>query len=227
VGGATALQTDFSHVLASKLPLFVAVVVLLAFLLLMAVFRSLLIPLVASVMNLLSVGAALGIMNAVFSWGWGHSLFGISGTAPVEVFVPVLMFSILFGLSMDYEVFLVSRMHEQWLLSQDNDAAVTLGQAETGRVITAAAAIMILVFGSFILGGSIVIKQFGIGLAGAILIDAFIVRTVLVPSLMHLIGRANWWLPSWLDRIIPQLNVEAADITEPVLADRVTVSTSP
>ncbi len=215
VGGATAIQTDFSHVLSSKLPLFVAVVVLLAFLLLMAVFRSLLIPLVASIMNLLSVGAALGIMNAVFSWGWGHSLFGISGTAPVEVFVPVLMFSILFGLSMDYEVFLVSRMHEQWILRRDNRVAVTLGQAETGRVITAAAAIMILVFASFVLGGNIVIKQFGIGLAGAIIIDAFIVRTVLVPSLMHLIGKANWWLPGWLDRVVPHLSVEAGDISEP------------
>ena len=222
VGGATAIQTDFSHILSSKLPLFVAVVVLLAFLLLMAVFRSLLIPLVASIMNLLSVGAALGILNAVFSWGWGHSLFGISGTAPVEVFVPVLMFSILFGLSMDYEVFLVSRMHEEWLLRGDNRDAVTLGQAETGRVITAAAAIMILVFASFVLGGSIVIKQFGIGLASAIVIDAFIIRTVLVPSLMHLIGASNWWLPGWLDRVIPHMNVEASDISEPVLAHHLT-----
>ncbi len=220
VGGATAIQTDFSHILSSKLPFFVAVVVLLAFLLLMAVFRSLLIPLVASIMNLLSVGAALGILNAVFSWGWGHSLFGVSGTAPVEVFVPVLMFSILFGLSMDYEVFLVSRMHEEWLLKADNRQAVTLGQAETGRVITAAAAIMILVFASFVLGGSIVIKQFGIGLASAIVIDAFIIRTVLVPSLMHLIGASNWWLPGWLDRVIPHVNVEASDISEPVLADQ-------
>ena len=218
VGGPTAIQTDFSHILSSKLPLFVAVVVILAFLLLMAVFRSLVIPLVASVMNLLSVGAALGIMNAVFSWGWGHSLFGISGTAPVEVFVPVLMFSILFGLSMDYEVFLVSRMHEQWLVGHDNRAAVTFGQAETGRVITAAAAIMILVFASFVFGGSIVIKQFGIGLAGAIVIDAFIVRTVLVPSLMHLLGKANWWLPGWLDRAVPHLSVEAGDIPEPALS---------
>jgi len=228
VGGATAIQTDFSHVLSSKLPLFVAVVVLLAFLLLMAVFRSLLIPFVASIMNLLSVGAALGILNAVFSWGWGRSLFGISGTAPVAVFVPVLMFSILFGLSMDYEVFLVSRMHEEWLLKADNRQAVTLGQAETGRVITAAAAIMILVFASFVLGGSIVIKQFGIGLASAIIVDAFIVRTVLVPSLMHLIGKSNWWLPKWLDRVIPHISVEAGDISEPVPVDRVpTRSTHP
>jgi RND superfamily putative drug exporter len=216
VGGATALQTDFAHVLSAKLPLFVGVVVLLGFLLLMAVFRSLLVPLVASVMNLLSVGAALGIMNVVFEWGWGHSLFALSGTAPVEVFVPVLMISILFGLSMDYEVFLVSRMHEEWLRLRDNRLAVTLGQAETGRVITAAAAIMILIFASFALEDNIIIKQFGIGLAGAIIIDAFIVRTVLVPALMHLFGKANWWLPGWLDRIVPQLHVDAEDIPEQV-----------
>ena len=210
VGGATAIETDFAHVLSSKLILFIAVVVLLGFLLLMAVFRSLLVPLVASVMNLLSVGAALGIMNAVFEWGWGHSLFRISSEAPVEVFVPVLLISILFGLSMDYEVFLVSRIHEEWVDKRDNDEAVTLGQAATGRVITAAASIMILVFASFALGDSVVIKQFGIGLAAAILIDAFIVRTVLVPALMHMFGRANWWLPAWLDRAMPHLNVEGA-----------------
>jgi RND superfamily putative drug exporter len=215
VGGATATQHDFAHVLSSKLPLFIAVVVVLAFLLLMAVFRSLLIPAVASVMNLLSVGAALGIMNAVFNWGWGTSLIGIKGDNPVEVFIPVLLFSILFGLSMDYEVFLVSRIQEEWLLKRDNGDAVMTGQAETGRVITAAASIMILVFASFVLGGSIIIKQFGIGLAGAIIIDAFIVRTVLVPALMHLSGRTNWWLPGWLDRIIPRLNVEAAGTVAP------------
>lgn len=209
VGGVTATQNDFAHVLSSKLPLFIAVVVVLAFLLLMAVFRSLLIPIVASIMNLLSVAAALGIMNAVFEWGWGTSLLGIAGDNPVEVFIPVLLFSILFGLSMDYEVFLVSRINEEWLLTRDNGDAVMLGQAETGRVITAAASIMILVFASFLLGGSIIIQQFGIGLAGAIIVDAFIVRTVLVPALMHLIGRANWWLPGWLDRILPRLNVEA------------------
>jgi RND superfamily putative drug exporter len=174
-------------------------------------------------MNLLSVGSALGIMNVVFEWGWGHSLFGISGTAPVEVFIPVLLISILFGLSMDYEVFLVSRMHEEWLSKRDNRLAVTLGQAETGRVITAAAAIMILIFVSFALEDSIIIKQFGIGLAGAIVIDAFIIRTVLVPSLMHLIGKANWWLPHWLDRIVPHLNVEARDIPAPPIAETVLV----
>jgi RND superfamily putative drug exporter len=223
VGGSTAIQADFAHVLSSKLPLFIAVVVILAFLLLMMVFRSLLIPVVASIMNLLSVGAALGIMNAFFEWGWGDSLLGLSGKSPVEVFIPVLLFSILFGLSMDYEVFLVSRIHEEWLLTKDNSTAVTLGQAETGRVITAAATIMILVFASFLLGGSIIIEQFGVGLAGAIIIDAFIVRTILVPTLMHLIGKANWWLPGWLDRILPQLNVEAADVQPEVKGDKVPV----
>jgi RND superfamily putative drug exporter len=216
VGGATAGVDDFSAVLSSKLALFIAVVVVVAFLLLMLVFRSLLIPAVASVMNLLSVGAALGIMNAVFEWGWGHSLLGISRTGPVEVFIPVIMFSVLFGLSMDYEVFLVSRMQEEWVVSHDNRLAVTKGQTETGRVITAAALIMILVFLSFLLGGNIIIQQFGIGLAGAIIIDAFIVRTVLVPSLMHMMGNANWWLPRWLDRALPHVNIEVREAQNPV-----------
>jgi RND superfamily putative drug exporter len=211
VGGTTALQSDFAHSLASKLLLFIGVVVLLGFILLMAVFRSLLIPLIASVMNLLSVGAALGIMNAVFEWGYGDSLFRIAAKAPVQVFLPVMLVSILFGLSMDYEVFLVSRMREEWVHRRQSGDAVTVGQAATGRVITAAASIMILVFASFALGDNVVIKQFGIGLAGAILIDAFIIRTVLVPSLMHLFGDANWWLPGWLDRIIPHLNVEGVE----------------
>ena len=216
VGGATAIQTDFAAVLSSKLIFFLFVIVLLGFLLLMAVFRSLLVPLVASIMNFLSVGAALGIMNAVFEWGWGDSLFRVSSEAPVEVFVPVILISILFGLSMDYEVFLVSRMREEWVDKRDNNAAVTLGQAATGRVITAAASIMILIFASFALGDSVIIKQFGIGLAGAIFVDAFIVRTVLVPALMHMSGKANWWLPGWLDRALPHLNVEGAAV--PVLA---------
>jgi putative drug exporter of the RND superfamily len=215
VGGATAAGDDFSAVLASKLPLFIGVVVVVAFILLMIVFRSLLIPAVASVMNLLSVGAALGVMNAVFEWGWGSSIIGISRTGPVEVFIPVIMFSVLFGLSMDYEVFLVSRMREEWAISHDNRLAITKGQTETGRVITAAALIMILVFLSFLLGGNIIIQQFGIGLAGAIVIDAFIIRTVLVPSLMHLSGTANWWLPGWLDRALPHVNVEARDSAAP------------
>ncbi len=211
IGGATAIQVDFSAALAARLPGFVAVVVILAFLLLMLVFRSLVIPLMASVMNLLSVGAALGVTNAVFGWGWGSSILGIGGTAPVEVFLPVIMFSVLFGLSMDYEVFLVSRMREQWLRTGDNRVAVTNGQAVTGRVITAAGSVMILVFLSFLLVDNITIQQFGVGLAAAIIVDAFVVRTVLVPALMHLLGRANWWLPEWLERRLPHLAVDVSD----------------
>jgi RND superfamily putative drug exporter len=148
-------------------------------------------------------------MNAVFGWGWGSSILGISGAAPVEVFLPVIMFSVLFGLSMDYEVFLVSRIHQQWVRTGDNRTAVTTGQAMTGRVITAAASIMILVFLSFLLNDNIIIQQFGIGLAAAVIIDAFVVRTILVPALMHLLGRANWWLPGWLDRWLPTLHIES------------------
>jgi RND superfamily putative drug exporter len=208
VGGVTAIFEDFSTVLAGKLPLFIGVVVLLAFLLLAAVFRSLLVPLTASVMNLLAAGAAFGVLVAVFQWGWLGNLVGIGKTGPIEAFLPVMMFAILFGLSMDYEVFLVSRIHEEWLMRRDNRAAVTLGQAETGQVITAAAAIMVLVFASFVFGGQRIIKEFGIGLAAAVLLDAMVVRTVLVPAIMHLFGRANWWLPRWMDRVLPRLHVE-------------------
>ncbi len=212
VGGVTAIGEDFSHILAAKIPQFVGVVVLLAFLLLMVVFRSILVPVVASVMNLLSIGAALGIMTAVFQFGWGKSFLGFTRAGPIEVFVPVLMFAILFGLSMDYEVFLVSRIHEEWVRTGDNEQAVIRGQAETGRVITAAALIMILVFVSFIFGGELVIKMVGLGFSGAIFVDAFVIRTVLVPAVMHVLGRANWWLPGWLDRILPTVHLEAEDV---------------
>jgi RND superfamily putative drug exporter len=211
IGGSTAIQEDFAHILAQKMPQFVGVVVILAFLLLMVVFRSLLIPLVASIMNLLSIGAALGVMTAAFQWGWGKPLLGFTRAGPIEVFLPVLMFAILFGLSMDYEVFLVSRMHEEWVRTGDSQRSITVGQAETGRVITAAALIMILVFLAFILGGQIVIKEVGLGFSAAIFVDAFVIRTVLVPALMHVLGRANWWLPKWLDRILPTLHVEPED----------------
>jgi putative drug exporter of the RND superfamily len=220
IGGATPAQVDFSSALAGKLPLFIAIVVILGFLLLMLVFRSLLIPAIASVMNLLSVGAALGVMNAVFGWGWGAPVLGFSGTAPVEVFLPALMFSVLFGLSMDYEVFLVSRIREQWVRTRDNRVAVTRGQTLTGRVITAAASIMILVFLSFTLVSNIIIQEFGVGLAAAIFLDAFVVRTALVPALMHLSGRANWWLPGWLDRRLPHLAVDVHDTPPPTRARR-------
>ena len=208
VGGTTAIFADFSHVLSRKLPLFIGIVVLLSFLLLMAVFRSFVIPLTAAVMNMLSAGAAFGVVTAIFQNGWGASLLGIDKTGPIESFLPVLMFPILFGLSMDYEVFLISRIYEEWHRRRDNTQAVVHGLAATGRTITAAAAIMVLVFGSFILGGERIIELFGIGLASAVLLDALIVRSVLVPALMIIIGPANWKLPSGLERLLPHLNVE-------------------
>jgi RND superfamily putative drug exporter len=210
VGGQTALSNDFSNVLDSKIPLFIAVIVILGCLLLMVAFRSVLIPLTAAVMNLLAVGASFGLVVAVFQWGWGSSLIG-SGTGPVESFLPIIMIAILFGLSMDYQVFLVSRMHEEWVNTGDNEGAIIHGQANTGRVISAAAAVMICVFLAFAVGGQRIIAEFGIGLGGAVLLDAFILRTVLVPSLMHFFGKANWWMPKWLDRAVPHLAVEASE----------------
>jgi RND superfamily putative drug exporter len=217
VGGQTAIFADFATVLSSKLPLFIGVVVLLSFLLLAAVFRSIAIPLMAALMNMLSAGAAFGVLVAVFQWGWLDSLLGVSQTGPIEAFVPVMMFAILFGLSMDYEVFLVSRIYEEWHRTGDNRLAVTRGLQATGRTITAAAMIMVLVFGSFLLGGQVVIKMFGLGLAGAVLLDAMIVRMALVPALMLVLGKRNWALPGWLDRILPHLNVEGsvAEIPDP------------
>jgi len=184
--------------------------VLLGCLLLMVAFRSVLIPLVAAVMNLFAVGASFGLVVAVFQWGWGASLLK-AGTGPVESFLPIIMIAILFGLSMDYQVFLVSRMHEEYLNTNDNEEAIIRGQANTGRVISAAALVMICVFLSFAIGGERIIAEFGIGLGGAVLIDAFVIRTVLVPSLMHFVGKANWWIPPWLDRLVPHVAVEATE----------------
>jgi RND superfamily putative drug exporter len=208
VGGQTAAYDDFSTVLAGKLPLFFGLVVALSFLLLMAVFRSLVIPLVAGAMNLLSAAAAFGVITAVFQDGVGASLLGIDKTGPIDAFVPVLMFAVLFGLSMDYEVFLVSRIYEEWRRRGNNAEAITHGLAATGRTITAAAMIMVLVFGAFVLGGQFVIDLFGIGLSSAVLLDAVIVRSVLVPALMLMIGDANWKLPRLLARRLPHLRVE-------------------
>jgi RND superfamily putative drug exporter len=210
VGGQTAIFDDFADVLTGKLPLFIVVIVGLGFLLLVLAFRSLLVPLTAAVMNLLAAGASFGVVVAVFQWGWGEPL-GLGKAGPIEAFVPVMMLAILFGLSMDYQVFLVSRMHEEWVHTHDNRQAVTIGQASTGRVITAAATIMICVFGAFVFGGQRTIAEFGLGLAVAVFLDAFILRTVLVPALMHLFGPANWWLPGWLDRWLPHLAVEPAE----------------
>jgi RND superfamily putative drug exporter len=213
IGGTTAASQDFSQVLNKKLAPFVAVVVGLSFLLLALVLRSLLIPLVAAVMNLLSFGVALAFMTAAFQFGWGKPVLGFGTAGPTEAWIPALMFAVLFGLSTDYEVFLISRMHEEWTLSGDNRRAVIRGQAETGRVITAASLIMILVFGAFILTGQLAIMQVGLGFAAAIFVDAYVIRTVLVPAVMHMLGRANWWLPAWLDRILPRLHVEPAEVT--------------
>ncbi|MGI8579253.1 MAG: MMPL family transporter, partial [Solirubrobacteraceae bacterium] len=214
VGGSTAIFNDFAGVLAGKLPLFVGVVVLLSFLLLMAVFRSLVIPAMAALMNLLAVGAAFGVVTAVFQWGWLAELIGVTRTGPIEAFLPVMVFAILFGLSMDYEVFLVSRIYEEWHKRRDNRAAVVHGLAATGRTITAAAAIMVLVFAAFVLGGERVIKLFGVGLASAVLLDALVIRRILVPGLLLALGERNWYLPKALDRILPRLNVEGAPKVE-------------
>jgi RND superfamily putative drug exporter len=208
VGGFTASTEDFSNVVAGKLPLFVGVVVLFSALLLLAVFRSVFIPIKAAIMNLLSIGAALGFVTLIFQEGHGAGLLGI-GTGPIESFVPVLMFAIVFGLSMDYEVFLISRVHEEWERTHDASGAVARGLQTTGRVITAAASIMVVVFGSFALGDDRVIKLFGIGLASAVFFDAVIIRCLLVPALMELAGRRAWWVPSWLDRRLPRLAIEA------------------
>ncbi|MGH3246765.1 MAG: MMPL family transporter [Trebonia sp.] len=223
VGGQSAATIDFAHVLGSKLPLFVAVVVILAFVLLAAVFRSLLIPLVASALNLLSVVAALGAITAVFTRGWGASLLGLSGTGPVDAFLPVVMFSVLFGLSMDYEVYTVSRMQEEWRRLRPrpegaawrNHAAVTAGQANSTRIVIAAAGIMIFVFGSFLPGGHHLLQEFGFGLGFSVLIDALLIRSLLLPAVMHLIGPANWYLPAWLGHALPRLDIEAGGADAP------------
>ncbi len=212
VGGVTAIFEDFGDAISEKLPLFIGVVILLSALLLMAVFRSLLVPLKAMVMNLLSIGAAFGIIVAVFQWGWGGSIIGVDNTGPIIAFFPIFLFSIVFGLSMDYEVFLMSRIHEEWDQRNDASEAVTRGLALTGRVITAAAAIMVTVFASFMLGEERIIKLFGLGLASAVLIDAVVIRSILVPAIMQLFGRRAWYLPGWLARILPRLSVEPSEI---------------
>ncbi len=209
VGGITAGSVDFANVLGKKLPLFIGVVVLLSALLLMIVFRSVVIPLQAAVMNLLSIGASLGVIVVVFQWGWVDGLMGVNG-GPIESFIPVMLFAIVFGLSMDYEVFLISRIHEQWTRNDDSQRAVREGLALTGRVVTAAAAIMICVFLSFMLGESRVIKEFGLSLASAVFLDAVVVRCLLLPAVLTIIGDTTWKIPSWLDRSLPRVNIEGS-----------------
>ncbi|MFD5394472.1 MMPL family transporter [Streptomyces sp. NPDC127097] len=208
VGGITASYDDFASVIVGKLPLFIGVVIALGSVLLLLAFRSIGIPLKAALMNVAAVASSFGIVVAVFQWGWGSELLGLGSAGPVEPFLPVIMVSVLFGLSMDYQVFLVSRMYEEWQLTHNNRRAVRVGLAETSRVINSAAVIMIAVFGAFVLSGDRIIAMFGIGLAGAVALDAFVLRTLLVPALMHLLGGANWWLPSWLDRWLPRISIE-------------------
>jgi RND superfamily putative drug exporter len=218
VGGQTALFEDFGTVLADNLPVFIAVVVVLGCLLLMLAFRSIVIPLTAAVMNLLAAGASFGVVVAVFQHGWGSEALGLGKPGPIEAFLPVMLLAILFGLSMDYQVFLVSRMHEEWAATGDNPRAVRVGIAATGRVITAAAAIMVCVFLAFVLGGRRPIGEFGLGLATAILLDALLLRMVLVPAAMQLLGGANWRLPHWLDRVLPRISIDTP--AEPRPGDR-------
>jgi RND superfamily putative drug exporter len=217
VGGFTAGSIDFSHVLGGKLPLFFGLVILLSAALLLVIFRSVLIPIQAAIMNLLTIGASLGVTVAVFQNGWAAGFLGVE-KGPIEAWVPVLMFAVVFGLSMDYEVFLISRVREEWVRRGDASSAVGEGIALTGRVITAAAAIMIVVFLSFTLGDERTLKEFGFGLAVAVFLDAVVVRCVMLPAVLELLGESTWRLPRWLDSRLGHVNIEgsaaSADLTE-------------
>jgi RND superfamily putative drug exporter len=217
VGGSTAISIDQSNYITKRLPLFIGAVVLLSFLLLTTVFRSPLVAVKAGVMNLLSIAAAYGVMAYAVNGSWLGHLLNIPVT-PIPAFIPMIMFAILFGLSMDYEVFLLSRIREEYLRTGDNAVAVADGLASTARVITAAAAIMVFVFGVFIFDPSIFIKQIGLGLATAVVVDATVIRMVLVPATMELLGNANWWMPRWLGRILPEVNIEGDTSIEAELA---------
>ncbi len=211
VGGTQAITSDFTTVLGDALPIFLAIVIGLGFLALVLLFHSIVVPLTAAVTSLLSFAAAMGITVAVFQWGWMSSFLGVSSTGPIFPFLPIMVFSILFGLSMDYQVFLVSRMQEEWARTGDNLASVRRGLAGSGRVVVIAAAIMSSVFLAFVPSTNSTIKLFGLALASAVIIDAFIVRLVLVPALMSMLGKANWWLPGWLDRILPRVQIEPSE----------------
>jgi RND superfamily putative drug exporter len=214
VGGATATQVDFAHVLAGKLPLFIGLVVLVSALLLLIVFRSLLIPVQAALMNLLSIAASLGVVQAIFERGWLAGVIGVQ-PGPIEAFIPVMVFAIVFGLSMDYEVFLVSRIHEEWQHRGDASAAVREGVASTGRVITAAAAVMVAVFISFAAGDDRALKLFGVAMATAVFLDAIVIRSILMPAVLELFGRRTWAFPNWADRRLPRLAIEPAAKPQP------------
>jgi RND superfamily putative drug exporter len=211
VGGSTAGYDDLASQISSKLPIQILVVIALSFSLLILAFRSAVIPLQAAVMNLLSIGASYGVLTAVFQYGWLSSVIGLDGPVPIVSYVPLFMFAILFGLSMDYEVFLVSQIEEHVHAGEDNRSSVVSGLVTSARVITAAALIMVFVFGSFVLSGDPTIKQFGIGLAVAVILDATVVRCLLVPALMILMRDLNWWMPAWLDRRVPHVSIEGAE----------------
>ncbi|MFF4273114.1 MMPL family transporter [Streptomyces sp. NPDC001536] len=221
VGGVTAVFKDFASVTGERLPYFIAAIISLGFLLLLVAFRSLVVPLTAALMNLIAAAASFGVLVAIFQWGWGTELIGIGKEGPITAFLPVIMLSLLFGLSMDYQVFLVSRMHEEWVHTKDNARAVRVGLAETSRVINCAALIMICVFSAFVLSGDMEGAMAGIGLAAAVALDAFILRTALVPAAMHLLGKSNWWLPDGLERRLPHLAVEPREeaVVEAPVAD--------
>jgi len=211
VGGTTAGYVDLASNISSKLPLQIMIVIALSFALLLLAFRTVVIPVQAAVMNVLSICAAYGVLTAIFQFGWLHSAIGLSGPVPIVSYVPLFMFAILFGLSMDYEVFLVSQIEEHVHAGEDNKRSVVSGLVTSARVITAAALIMVFVFGSFVLNGDPTVKQFGIGLAVAVALDATIVRCLLVPAVMVLMGRANWYLPRWLGRVLPRISIEGAE----------------
>ena len=222
VGGPTAAWTDLGDRVSDRMPYFFAAVLAVSMALLMVVFRSVLVPIKAALLNLLSIGASYGVLVMVFQWGWGMELIGLEATVPIVSFIPMFMFAILFGLSMDYEVFLLSRVREEYQATGDNDAAVVRGLASTARVITSAALIMISVFAGFVITDDPLGKMFGLGLAVAILVDASIVRMVLVPATMKLMGDANWWLPGWLDRILPAIDLDGR--SAPAAVDRADVT---
>ncbi|MEV4875561.1 MMPL family transporter [Streptomyces cyaneofuscatus] len=210
VTGTTAAQVDFLDIVSSRLPLIIAVVVALAFLVILAVFRGLLVAVKAAVLNVLSIAASYGVVVAVFQWGWGGPALGVSGKVPIESYVPMMMFAIVFGLSMDYEIFLLSRIHEAWVRTGDARASVAHALEITARVITCAALIMVSVFAAFVISDNIVVKMLGLGLAASVLIDATVVRLLLVPAVMTLLGRSAWWIPGPLDRILPHLDAEGS-----------------
>ncbi|MFH9990715.1 MMPL family transporter [Streptomyces luteogriseus] len=210
VTGTTATQVDFRDIVASQLPVIIAVVVGLAFLIILAVFRGLLVAVKAAVLNVLSIAASYGVVVAVFQWGWGGPALGVHGKVPIESYVPMMMFAIVFGLSMDYEIFLLSRVHEAWLRTGDAKRSVAHALEITARVITCAALIMVSVFAAFIVSDNIVVKMLGLGLAVSVLIDATVVRLLMVPAVMTLLGRHAWWMPRWLDRVMPHIDAEGA-----------------